>query len=199
MSHEDTCLLSVAFCVEGCSPSRWQCLFITVCAYWSSRRRLCGVIEASTVICFRECLKWRKTYIGQWLSHIIPTAVSNCTAASQLSHVTSYVVRVHEACDYQNKENPLFVSSSRYLDFPKYKLFLSKIFLSVLEDFRKTAGVLTFYYLDNIFTQSDVYYWQREELTGIEMILILKDSSFQDVDVPSYSPVSDTFHESQVR
>lgn len=45
--------------------------------------------------------------------------------------------------------------------------------------------MLTFYYLDNIFTQSDVYYWQREELTGIEMILILKDSSFQDVDVSS--------------
>lgn len=45
--------------------------------------------------------------------------------------------------------------------------------------------MLTFYYLDNIFTQSDVYYWQREEHTGIEMILILKDSSFQDVDVSS--------------
>lgn len=50
--------------------------------------------------------------------------------------------------------------------------------------------MLTFYYLDNIFTQSDVYYW--EELTGIEMILILKDSSFQDVDVSWKSLVPTT-------
>lgn len=91
----------------------------------------------------------------------------HASLSAHVSHVTSYVVRVHEACDYQNKENPLFVSSSRHLYLPKYKLFLYMIVLSIFGNFWKMTGVQTFYYSDNILTQSDVYYWQREELTGI--------------------------------